>query len=154
MKEVFPPNTFIETIDVSLLSKSKAVEKLSSIPVDDVFASALVIYGEEVGDFKFKPSSLGAFVKPLDSVNRAFEAAHKQGYIKSLSDRLSKQKEPFPVTLAVDEGLLKGTLTDLAEEVLTSSRDATKTSPVKNRITPVACNGKRSDCLAPYYVFV
>ena len=123
-REHFPKGTYIENIDVSLLSQAEAIKKIKSTDIDAACSSPIVLYYESK-EYKFLPSELGFYIKSADTVNRAFHEISQGSYLKSLTSRLQKSNAPLSLVIDANDDLLGMVLDDLASKIDCSSKDAT-----------------------------
>lgn len=123
VREKFPPSTFIGEVNVSGLDQSRAVEKLRSYKISEVFAP-LITFEVENDRFSFSPDSIGVYIDYDKTVRGAFEITHKKGYFKELRKRLTEKALYCPPVLGIDEGKLNDLIGALADEIRSSARDA------------------------------
>ncbi|MBU0687080.1 MAG: VanW family protein [Candidatus Margulisbacteria bacterium] len=119
-----PYNTFIESVNVSLLTQGEAIRELKALPADDIITSPLIAYYKDK-DFFLLPSDLGIKIDARASVKNAFKQTHDKNYIKELRSRLSKEFIRFPLVLSIDEARLAETIASIAEKIDREPRDAT-----------------------------
>jgi len=123
-RERLPYNTFIEGINVSLLTQPEAVQKLKELPADKAIASPFVVYYKEQ-DFFFLPSELGVDVDAEKSAKEAFRQTHFKNYLRELRHRLTKEALTFPFAYHFDNQKMLSAVASLESEINCSSQDAT-----------------------------
>jgi vancomycin resistance protein YoaR len=134
----FPPNFYIENIDVSGLSKYEALARLKLFDVDEASTSPfiLIIDGSQI---KFKPSKLGLYIAPRKSLLNASKASYKPNYIFDLVRRATNtyEKRVVPLSLDLDRNEFAAVLKGFAAEIDEPSAEATfsLSDSGKSRIT-------------------
>lgn len=122
----FPPNCFIENVEVSGLTYYEAVNELRAIKADDAVITPITL--ELLGStIKFKPSDLGIKVSPKNSVSKARNYIKKRTYLIELYKRAtsSYKKRVAPLTLEVDENVYTARLKEMAGTVNRPTVEAT-----------------------------
>ncbi|MDD5383038.1 MAG: VanW family protein [Candidatus Margulisbacteria bacterium] len=122
-REAFPARTFIGNVDVSELNQDEAAAKLKSFPIREVFAS-LITLESDTTYYAFTPTALGIRIVYDETVRKAFELTHRDGYLAELKDRITEGASIAPLVLAVDKGQLRTILEGLAPEISSTPRDA------------------------------
>lgn len=124
----FPPNFYIENINVSGLSKYEALARLKLFDVDEASGSpfTLIISRSQV---KFKPSKLGLFIAPRKSLLTASMASYRANYIFDLVKRATNtyEKRVVPLSLELDKKEFAAVLKDFSSEIERPSIEATFT---------------------------
>jgi vancomycin resistance protein YoaR len=123
-RERLPYNTFIEGINVSLLTQPEAVQKLEELPVDKAIPSPFVVYYKDQ-DFFFLPSELGVALDTEKSVKEAFRQTHYNNYLRGLRHRLTKEEMTFPFVYRFDDKKMFSVVSSLESKINCASRDAT-----------------------------
>jgi len=126
-QERFPYNTYIENVDVSLLSIGEARGKLERTPINQAVKVSPSLYYNETGvtgEFRFVPSEIGLYIKTYETVRSAFESTHRHSFIRSLAQRISKERNEVPLILGVDDKVLRPILLTLTLEVNAASQEA------------------------------
>jgi vancomycin resistance protein YoaR len=122
----FPPNCYIEKIDVSGLSNSEAFNKLRSADVDKAVTGPILLYLE--GQIlEYKPSDLGLYISPVKTINNSAAVAYRSNYIVDLAKRLlgSYERQAVPLSLSVDRSTFNAILEGLANNIDAPSKEAT-----------------------------
>lgn len=122
-RERLPYNTFIETVNVSLMTQREAVNAIEAMTVDDAISSPIIVYYKDQ-DYFFLPSDLGIKIDASKSVKNAFRKTHDKSYIKELQNRLAKESVLFPFALKVDGHKLYSALESIAEQVSQEAKEA------------------------------
>lgn len=131
----FPPNSFIERLDVSGLSRFEALEKLKSANVDKITLSPIRIQMEG-RVLTCKPSEIGLFISPRKTVfNNSLSTIYRSDYVVGLFRRLSGayKKQVIPLALDPDEQIYNKLLKELANETNVTVKDATFALVPENR---------------------
>lgn len=119
----FPPNCFLENIDISLLTPREVVLKLRGIDVDKGCSSNIELrFGDKM--YIFKPSELGLYIQPVNSTIRAFLLTYERSYLKSLLKKTRKSVTKAPLTLGIEEEKLEKVLKEIAQEIDIPSKEA------------------------------
>jgi len=149
----FPPNCYIEKIDVSSLSRYEALNKLKSANIDDVVLSPIFLYLEEE-TLSFRPSELGVYISPRRTVKKADKVAFRSNYLADLFKRIFGNYEQIVVPLSMDinEEIFNVIMEGLANSTNTPSVDAVfaLTEGGRYRITKEKI-GKRLDIARSRY---
>ena len=124
VREVFPPLTFISTVDVSELEPSEAADKLRSVSLSELYGS-VITFETSTANYSFSPEAIGISLDYEQTVKNAFALTHNKGYLKELKGRLKNQAALCPLVLKADDQLAKGLLSCLADELRFTARDAT-----------------------------
>ena len=122
----YPPNCYIEKIDVSGLSKFEVLQKLKSVNVDQVVIQPIMF--ELEGDIlTYKPSEIGVYVSPRKTVNNTTGTSYRSNYFVDLSRRMigGYKKQVIPLSLVVDRDAFKAFLEGLANDVDVPTKEAT-----------------------------
>lgn len=122
-RERFPPQTLIGKVNVSGLDQNEAYEKLSRLKISAVF-TPLITFEVETSRFSFSPEATGIYLNYDETVKRAFELTHKEGYLKELRERLKRGPVRCPLVLGVDDNQLKAVVEALATELRSTAKDA------------------------------
>lgn len=122
----FPPNCFIEKIEVSGLSKFEAFNRLKSADVDKAAVSPISIELEGKVHL-FRPSEIGAYISPGRTINNSTNSSYRSNYIVDLARRLlgSYKDKVIPLSLEIDRNIFKAVLEGLANNTDVPSKDAT-----------------------------
>lgn len=124
----FPPNCYIEKIDVSSLSRIEVLSRLKSADIDKESISPvrLMLEGKIL---LFKPSEIGAYISPRRTINNAADIAYRTNYIFDLFKRIagSYKKRVVPLSMEVNREVCKTFLEGLANSTDVPSIDATFT---------------------------
>jgi len=119
----FPPNCFLENIDVSLLTPNEVAAKLQGIDVDEGCSRNIkLLYNDRI--YAFKPSELGLYIQPVNSANNAFALTYERSYLNRVIKRAKKTVTVAPLTLGAEEESLNDVLKDIAKENDIPSREA------------------------------
>jgi vancomycin resistance protein YoaR len=122
----FPPNCYIEKLDVSGLSKIEAFNTLKNSKVDSIISGPilLVLEGQTLS---YKPSELGIYLSPHKTINNASATSYRSNYIDDLTKRFlgSYKKQVVPLALSVDRGTLRVVVEGLAKSFDAPSKEAT-----------------------------
>ena len=122
-REAFPPKTFVAGVDLSLLSREKALARLENFSVSQLFSPLITLEVEAV-PYSFPPEKLGICVFYKETIQKGFEITHRGSYLESLKGRITKEAIVAPLVLAVHEEQLSAVLKALADEIRTSPKDA------------------------------
>lgn len=122
----FPPNCYIEKIDVSGLSNLEALNRLKSADIDNVIDDPILLKLEDQ-ILEYKPSDIGIFISPRRTINNSTSLAYRSNYIVDFSHRMlgSYKKQVIPLSLDVDRDTFKAVLEGLANNVDAPSKEAT-----------------------------
>lgn len=123
VQEKFPFQTFIGEVNVSGLNQAQAVEKLGSLKVSEIFFP-LITFEAEAFRFTFSPEAVGIKIDFEQTVKRAFEATHQEGYLRELKERLAEGAIRCPLVLTFDEEQLSGIIDALSAEIRSTAKDA------------------------------
>ena len=141
----FPPNSYIEKVDVSGFSNLEALNKLRSVDVDQVIISPIFLRIEG-SVLTFNPSSLGLRISPVMTIINSTDTTYRSNYIVDLYKRLigGYKKRVIPLSLVVNKVTLKRVLQDIAAGFDIPSKDATftLTTEKKYRITKESAGRK------------
>ena len=121
----FPPNTFIENIEVSGLSVGEVIRILSKADVDSSCAKNIMLFSSsEV--YEFVPSEIGSYIKPRSTAYSAFKAAYKSNYLKSLVKRVIglERRKVLTLRLGVDNEVAGPIVKDIAGRINVASVEA------------------------------
>lgn len=122
----YPPNSHIEKIDVSGLSKFEALNKLKSADIDKVSSGPIRL---KLLDkmLTFKPSEIGVFLSPRRTIINSTSVIYKGNYVVDLYKRVIGRCERriIPLSLDVDEEIFKSALKRYANEIDLPSSEAT-----------------------------
>lgn len=124
----FPPNFFIEKIEVSGLSNYEAFIKLKAANVDKSVAGPIYL-NIEGNLLAYKPSELGVFISPGKTIKNLRPSAYRSNYFVDLTKRvLGKHKIKIAaLSLEVNEDALRAALEGLAGSIDDQPKDATFT---------------------------
>jgi vancomycin resistance protein YoaR len=122
-REKFPPQTFVGKVNVAGLDQARAFEKLNQLKVSDVFTLQITFEVENYR-FSFSPEAAGIFINNEETVKRAFEITHQEGYLKELKERLKKGPVICPLVFAVNEKPLNDLIEAIASEVRSTAKNA------------------------------
>lgn len=124
----FPPNCFIEKMDVSGLSNFEVFDKLKSADVDMAAASPIFL-GFKDRVLVYKPSAVGAHISPARTIKNLSAFSYRSNYIVDLIKRIfgSYKKQTVPLSLEIDRDTFKAALEGLANDIDSPSREATFT---------------------------
>ena len=122
----FPPNCYIEKIDVSGLSNLEALNRLRSADIDKVIDGPILLNLEDQ-ILAYKPSDIGIFISPRRTINNSASIAYRSNYIIDFSRRMlgTYKKQVAPLALEVDRDIFKAVLEGLANNVDVPSKEAT-----------------------------
>lgn len=122
----FPPNTYIEKIDVSGLSKFEVLERLRSAEVDKSTLSPIYLKVEGKV-LSYKPSELGAYISPRRTIANSTSVTYRSNYLVDFYRRLAGNytKRTIPLALNVDRDVFKIILEGFAESIDAPVQDAT-----------------------------
>ncbi|MFH1709661.1 MAG: VanW family protein [bacterium] len=122
----FPPNCYIEKIDVSGLSNLEVFGKLRSADVDRSAASPILLNLEDQ-TISYKPSDIGAFISPHRTISNSTSIAYRSNYIADLSKRVlgAYKKQVIPLALEVDRDTVKAVLEGLSNSIDSPPKEAT-----------------------------
>jgi vancomycin resistance protein YoaR len=121
----FPPNCFIEKIDVSGLSKYEALKILKNAHVDQAYIWPIKLtLNNEVGTFK--PSQLGLYIAPRKTIINASKHIYRSNYIIDLIRRAtnSYEKKVLFLALEADPDIYKAILQGMANNFDIPTKDA------------------------------
>jgi vancomycin resistance protein YoaR len=121
----FPSLTYIESIDVSQLSIREAVQLLEDAHIDNVCLKPVrLISSNEVHEYS--PSDIGAYIKPRETVYRAFRLSYENNYLKSLLKRALNEegRRVYTLGLGLDEGVVRAVLKEVAGTIDSPSEEA------------------------------
>jgi vancomycin resistance protein YoaR len=124
----FPPNSYVENIEVSGLSKYEVLGILRSSDVDKVSTAPFQLNID--GTIKqFKPSALGMFISPRRTIHNSIALTYRSNYIIDLLKRIFGMYRPQKVPLAMDANsdILRTILLGFADEIDVPSKEATFT---------------------------
>ena len=124
----FPPNSFIEKLDVSGLSNSEVYNKLKAADIDSLSTSPIYLTLDDQV-LVYKPSELGIYISTRKTIRNLIPISYKSNYIVSLFKRVSgtRQKEVLPVAMEVDGTVFRAVLKELANGINVESKDASFT---------------------------
>jgi len=122
----FPPRTYVGQINVSGLKRAEALAKISSYSVSDAFTPIITFEVENLY-YRLSPEAVGIRINYDESINQAFDKTHNSNYLKELKNRLTTGLVHCPLILNVDETVLTGIVAAIAQQVRSTSRDATIT---------------------------
>jgi vancomycin resistance protein YoaR len=124
----FPPNCYIEKIDVSGLSNSEAFNKLKSADVDKVAVSPIILNLKDKV-LVYKPSAVGAHISPGKTIKDLSTIAYRSNYIVDLIKRIfgNYKKQTVPLSLEIDRDTFKALLEGFANEIDSPLKEATFT---------------------------
>jgi vancomycin resistance protein YoaR len=122
-RDRFPSPTYIGRINVSGLTEKAALVKLSRYPLSFLFTTGIT-FEAAPSRFSFLPEDIGLRINYPETVRRAFRSSHDGSYINELQERLKREVVINPLVLVVDDRLLRSVVEGIADEVRTSSRDA------------------------------
>ena len=122
----FPPNCYIEKIDVSGLSNLEALNRLRSADIDKAIDGTILLKLEDQ-ILTYNPSDIGIFISPRRTINNSAFIAYRSNYIVDFSRRMlgSYKKQVIPLSLEVDRDTFKAVLEGLANNIDVPCRDAT-----------------------------
>lgn len=122
-REAFPPKTFVAGVDLSLLSRKKALARLENFSASQLLSPLITLEVETV-PYSFAPEKLGICVLYKETVRKAFQITHRGSYLEHLKERITKEAIVTPLVLGIYEDQLKAVLEALADEIRTSPKDA------------------------------
>lgn len=122
-REKFPPQTFIGQVNVSGLDQPRAVEKLKTLSLPQIF-SPLITFEAEAFRFSFSPETVGISLNYDESIRNAFALTHREGYLKELRERLKSGPVQCPLIFTVDDSLIRGIIEALSDEFRSTPKDA------------------------------
>lgn len=122
----FPPNCYIENVDVSCLTKYEALQKLKAAEVDasSIGPFYLDIEGRTIA---LRPSKIGLYISPHRTINNSSKILYRSNYVSDLFKRATNNygKKIAPLALVVDENAYGSFLKGVAADIDTEMRDAT-----------------------------
>jgi len=124
----FPPNCYIEKVQVSSYSKYEALVLIKSLEIDKAVTHPISLYFD--GKWTdFAPSELGIYISPRRTVTNSNKYVYRSNYLLDLFKRVldSYKKQTVPFALEVDRDTYKAFLEGLANETDVASREATFT---------------------------
>ncbi len=125
IKNSFPNGTFIGEVDVSLLDRDEAIEKIEKAPVTAFIRDVIFQNPANTGEsFSFLPQEVGAYILPGETVDNAFDLTHNENYIRDLRKRLSREALMLPARLSLDETLATQVLSDLSQKINSPAKDS------------------------------
>lgn len=122
-RERFPKNTFIEGINVSLLTPYEAAAKLRTTDVDTACPTPVVLFYNNK-EFAFSPSEIGLGINAEATIRRAFADIHGKSYFLDLAQRLKVKFRSMQLSLYVDDRVLAPVVYDLQSKVNQPPKDA------------------------------
>ena len=124
----FPPNYFIEKLDVSGLSNSEVYNKLKAADIDSLSTSLIYLTLDD-RVLVYKPSELGIYISPSKTIRNLTPISYKSNYIVGLFKRVSvrHKKEVLPVAMEVDRDTFKAMLEGMANSINVEPKDASFT---------------------------
>ena len=122
-RDKFPTPTFIGNIAVSNLTEKEAVIKLARFKTSEIF-SPLITFEAEKYRYSFSPESIGVRVNYVESVGRAYDETHKEGYLKELRERLRKEEVSQPPVINVNDEQLHTVIGGMGDEIRSTAKDA------------------------------
>lgn len=124
----FPPNSFIEKLDVSGLSNSEVYNKLKAADIDSLSLSQIYLTLDDQV-LVYKPSELGIYISTRKTIRNLIPVSYKSNYLVSLFKRVSGThgKEVLPVAMEADRATLKTVLEGMANSVNVEPKDASFT---------------------------
>lgn len=124
----FPPNSYIEKVDVSGYSNLEALNKLRTLDVDQVTISPIFLRLEG-RVLTFNPSFLGLRTSPVMTIINSTDTTYRSNYIVDLYKRLigGYKKKVIPLSLVINKVTLQRVLEDIAAGFNIPSKDATFT---------------------------
>jgi vancomycin resistance protein YoaR len=122
----FPPNCYIEKLDVSGLSKFEAYNTLKTAEVDNVVAGPILLdlEGEILA---YKPSELGLYISPHKTINNSSATVYRSNYLDDLTRRFlgSYKRRSISLALSLENSTFRAVLDALANSFDTPSMEAT-----------------------------
>ncbi|MBI5078959.1 VanW family protein [Candidatus Saganbacteria bacterium] len=122
-RENFPLLTFIGKVNVSGLAPDEAFQKLANLKISEAF-SPVVTFEAEGFHFPLSAEAAGIAINYEETINRAYDATHKEGYLKELKERLKGKEIVLPLVLTIDDQKLSGAISSFAGEIHATKRDA------------------------------
>lgn len=103
------------------LTRQEAVSKVSTFEADQIIEKPAALIFEEksrLTRYEYKPSQAGAVLLPEESVARAIEISHRQGYLGRLYSGIGKKQQHIsPVFRIADEKTLKTLIGQVASYI-------------------------------------
>lgn len=122
-REKFPSQTLIGSASVSGLTKPEAIDRLSKLSIAEVFCP-LVTFEAEKLRFSFSPDAVGIRINYEATVNQAFDAVHKESYLKELKERLRNGVTIQPLALECDDQIARLIIEAISEKIRSTAKDA------------------------------
>lgn len=123
VQEKFPARTLIGNVEVTGLDKPRAIEKLREYELPAIFTPLITFEAENLR-FSFSPEAVGIRINYDETVKRAFDRTHADGYLKELKERLRNGALHCPLVLSADEKALSDFLEILAGQINSTSKEA------------------------------
>lgn len=122
----FPPNSFIEKLDVSGLTNSEVYNKLRTADIDSISSGPINLILEDKV-LVFKPSELGIYISTGRTIQNLTPLSYRSNYIVDLIKRMfgNYKREVSPLSMEVDKGLFRAELKGMASGIDEVSKDAT-----------------------------
>ncbi len=122
----FPPNCYIEKLDVSGFSKLEAFNNLKTAEVDKVIDGQILL-DLEGQIIAYKPSELGIYISPRKTINNSGATVYRNNYIDDLTKRVlgNYKKQVIPLALSLENRAFRAVLEALANSFDASSKEAT-----------------------------
>lgn len=122
----FPPNCYIEKIDVSGLSNFEALNKLKSADVDRVAENPIYLKLDDQ-ILAYRPSDIGVFISPRRTIANSASIAYRSNYVSDLFKRVLGRynKQTASLALEVDRDIFKAVLEGMANNIDIPSKEAT-----------------------------
>ncbi len=124
----FPPNYFIEKLDVSGLSNTEVYNKLRTADVDSICSApiSLTLNGKVL---VYKPSRLGIYISTRKTIQNLNSISYRSNYLVDIFKRVSgayKNNVSF-FSMEMDRDTFKAILERMASTTDVASKDATFT---------------------------
>lgn len=122
----FPPNCYIEKLDVSGLSKYEALQRLRTSNVDDIVLGPIYL-DLEGRRMSFRPTEIGAYISPRRTIINSTGYSYRPNYVVDLIQRVlgTYKKGVVPLALNIDKETFCAVLEGIANSTNVPSRDAT-----------------------------
>ena len=122
----FPPNCYIEKVNVSGLSNYEAFNKLKAADIDGALYGPIAL-DQEGMQLAYKPSALGVYLSPRKTLKNLTSVSYRSNYFTDLFKRMlgNNQKRSGMLSLEVDRDIFKAVLEGLANDIDRPPKDAT-----------------------------
>lgn len=121
----FPPNCYIENLQVSNLTVGEVLRMLKDADVDAICRNSITLFtSSEV--HQYAPSEIGAYIKPATTAYKSFQRAYDNSYFRGLAKRIRGGDERLilPLELGLDEEMAASVINEIAAERDVPSREA------------------------------